>query len=149
VQFLDRFLGLADEAVDTVGAEEEIGALLPAADVGAAFNLDFAVLGDVAGVVLDVPAERAEQRVQKLLADAGLVVAVALVVGDIAAEDFDQAAEFPFKGVEGGLGIGGRRGWRRCDGGSFGSCDSRFAMPGSVPEAGKTVQRADRGQIYG
>ena len=94
VELFGGFLGLADEPVLPVGAEEIVGALLAAGNLGAALDLDFAVLGNVPELVFDVPAEGAEQGVQEFLPDAGFVVGGALVLLEILLELGDEAGEF-------------------------------------------------------
>ena len=88
------------EAADRMGAEKVVGALLASANLGAALGLDFAVLRDEAGAVLDVPAEGAEEGVEEFLAEAGFVVGAALVGREVPAEGFDQAVQLGLKGFE-------------------------------------------------
>jgi hypothetical protein len=100
VQNLGRLLGFADKAVLAVGAEEIIGALLAAADLRPALDFNLAMLGDESGFILDIPAERAEERVKEVHAQARFAVAWAFVQREVAAEQFDQPVEFGAEGVE-------------------------------------------------
>ena len=111
VQGFGGFLGLADEPVLPVGAEEVIGALLAAGDLGAALDFDFAVLGNVAQLVLDVPAEGTEEGIEEFLPDAGFVVGRALVLLEVLFELGDEAEELGLEAFEPG-GVGRRRFWQ-------------------------------------
>ena len=102
MEFLGGLLGLADEAVGRVSAEEVVGAFLASADLGAALGLDFAVLGDKPGPVLDVPAQRAEEGIEEFLAETGFIVARALVGDQVPPEGFDQAIQFDLEGLKRG-----------------------------------------------
>jgi hypothetical protein len=82
-----------------MGAEEVVGALLAPADPGATLDLDFAVLGDEAGLVLDVPAEGAEERVEEFLAETRLVIVGTLIGGEVLCEDLDQAGKLALERV--------------------------------------------------
>ena len=93
-------LRLAHEAVAPVGAEEVVRALRPSADLRAALDLDLALLRDVAGLVLHVPAERGEERVQELLPQARLVVAGLLVVTEVLLEDAGEPRKLCREGIK-------------------------------------------------
>ena len=97
VEFLGRFLGLAYEAVSGVGAEQVVGAFLASTNLGAAFGLDLAMLRDEAGLVLNIPAEGAEEGIEEFLAEIGLVVSSTLVGGEVSAKNFDEPVKFLFK----------------------------------------------------
>ena len=93
-------LRLAHEAVAPIGAEEVVRALRPSADLRAALDLDLALLRDVAGLVLHVPAERGEERVQELLPQARLVVAGLLVVTEVLLEDAGEPRKLCREGIK-------------------------------------------------
>ena len=99
VEFFGGLLGLADEAVGRVSAEKVIGALLAAANLGPALGLDFSVLRDQAGPVLDVPAQRTEEGVEEFLTETGFIIARALVGGEVPSEGFDKAVQFGLEGL--------------------------------------------------
>ena len=109
-------LGLADEALAPGDAEEVVGAAMASADGRAALDLDLAVAWDEAGAVVHVPAEGAEEGVEEVLADVGLVVSGALVLDDAVSELLDELGELGLEvleGAQGGHGGGGCRSGRR------------------------------------
>ena len=95
--------GLADEAVAPVGAEEVVGALGASGDVGAALDLDFPVELDESGVVFQVPSERAEKGVEKILPQAGFGIGGVGELLEIAVETRDQPIQFRGEGLKCGL----------------------------------------------
>ena len=90
VKFLGGFFGLANETVALVGAEKIIGAFASAADLRGAFNLHFALLLDEAGAIFHVPAERAEEGIEKIVAQLGFGVTGLFEFGEAFAERFDE-----------------------------------------------------------
>jgi len=102
LKILGGFLGLTDKAIAFVGAEQVVGALASAANLGGALNFHFALALDETGAVLHVPAERAEEGIEKIVAQLGLGVAGFLEFGEALAERSDEAVEFLFKGFKGG-----------------------------------------------
>ena len=90
MKFLGGFLGLADKPVTLVSAEKIIGTLASTTDLRGALNLHFTFLLDEAGAVFHVPAERAEERIQKIVAQLRFGVAGFLEFTEAFAERFDE-----------------------------------------------------------
>jgi hypothetical protein len=68
MEFLGRFLVFADKPVAFVGAEKIIGALASPADLSRALDLHFTLSLDEACPIFHVPAERAEEGIEKVVA---------------------------------------------------------------------------------
>ena len=94
-----------------------------------------AVARDEAGAVVHVPAEGAEEGVEEVLADVGLVIGRPLVLHEVTVELLDESGELVgevLEGAQGGHGEGGcRSGQRRGKSGERGACptESRRASP--------------------
>ena len=103
MEFLGGFLGLADEAVAFIGAEQVVGAFASATDLGGALDLDFAFLLDQPSAVFHVPAEGAKERIQEIVAQLGLGVTGLLEFGEAFAEGFNEAVQFLLKSLKRGV----------------------------------------------
>lgn len=64
IEVFAGLFGFADKAVGAVGAEKVVGAFGAAPNVGAGFDFDFALVLDKGELVLQIPAEGAEEGVE-------------------------------------------------------------------------------------
>ncbi len=88
-----RFLGLHEELAHPADAEAVVGRLGLPADLDGVFVDHVLVRLGVTGRVVNVPTQGAEEWVDELVADLGLVVSPPSACMDVATEAFDQFAD--------------------------------------------------------
>jgi hypothetical protein len=108
VKGLGGFLGLAGEALGAVEAEDVVGAGLAAGEVGADLDVHLALGVDQALLVAHIPAEGAEESIEEIGTQRGLIVIGRGVGRMLAVELGDEAGELGLEGCEGGWGVARR-----------------------------------------
>src|ERR1035437_6003704 len=102
VKFLGGFLGFANKTVVSLSSEKIIGALLSPANFRATLNFDFAFGLNQSGAVFQIPAERTEKRIEKIIAKLRLHITGTFEFAQTATENADQTIQFLFKGFKAG-----------------------------------------------
>src|ERR1035437_415306 len=102
VKFLGGFLGFANKTVVSISSEKIIGALLSPANFRATLNFDFAFGLNQSGAVFQIPAERTEKRIEKIITKLRLHITGTFEFAQTATENADQTIQFLFKGFKAG-----------------------------------------------
>jgi hypothetical protein len=103
MEFFGGFLGFANKTFAALGAEKIIGAFLASLNLSSAFDLDFPFRLNQPGPIFHVPAQRAEEGIEKIFAEFGFDVVRAFEFGQVPLEAGDETVQFLFESCERGF----------------------------------------------